>query len=269
MTTIAHISDLHFGAVVPDLAEGIILDLEAEQPDLVVVSGDLTQRARKSQFVAARSFLDRLSFPKLVVPGNHDIPLFDVFRRFLKPLARFREYINDDVNPFCRLDADIAVYGINTARSLTWKSGRISIKQMRELEQTVCPLPDDIFKVVVTHHPFIPPPDDDGIQLVGRSAETLTILEKCEVDLLLAGHLHQGYSGDVRPYYPKTRHSILVVQAGTAISRRNRRHPNGYNLIKLEPENIMIQVRQWNENRFTIALADTYEKKDREWIKSI
>ena len=267
MKTIAHISDLHFGTVEPELVEGLTEDLLEVNPDLLVVSGDLTQRARIRQFTAAKSFLEKLPFPKLIVPGNHDVPLFDIFRRFLSPLTRYKKYISEDLNPFYTNDRGFAIYGINTARSFTWKEGRISVEQMKELERKICPLPDSMFKIVVTHHPFIPPPDDDGIKLVGRSSRALVILDKCDVDLLLAGHLHQGYSGDVRRYYPKTNSSIVVVQASTAISNRIREQPNGYNLLTVEPGKIFIQVREWNGERFTQALEITYVKENKEWHK--
>src|ERR1700722_10258980 len=119
MRTIAHISDLHFGSEDPRLAEGLLADLAEVRPALVAVSGDLTQRARRGQFAAARAVLSRIPFPQLVVPGNHDIPFYDLGRRFLRPLNRFRRYITHDLNPTFA-DEEMLVVGINTARSATW-----------------------------------------------------------------------------------------------------------------------------------------------------
>ena len=140
MTTLAHISDLHFGAESPEVVEGLVEDLASIEPSLLVVSGDLTQRARRKEFAAARLFLDRIPSLRLVVPGNHDIPLFDLVRRFASPLARFRRYIDPDVDPFFSTDT-VAVLGMNTARSNTWKDGRVSgtgmsIGIQRERNQT-------------------------------------------------------------------------------------------------------------------------------------
>src|SRR5215204_5310780 len=129
MRKIAHISDLHFGAADPLVAELLAEAIESIRPDLVVVSGDLTQRARKSQFLEARSFLDRLSFPQLIVPGNHDVPLYNVFDRFVNPLENYQRYITPDLEPF-HSDDEIAVAGVNTSRSLTIKGGRISGSQI-------------------------------------------------------------------------------------------------------------------------------------------
>ena len=124
MRTIIHLSDLHFGRVDQTLL-GPLRDLiHSIAPNVVVISGDLTQRAKSEQFEEARAFLDTLPGPQIVVPGNHDISLYNVFRRFVKPLARYKRYITDELEPVF-IDDEIAVVGVNTARSLTIKDGRI------------------------------------------------------------------------------------------------------------------------------------------------
>jgi 3',5'-cyclic AMP phosphodiesterase CpdA len=267
--TIAHISDLHFGREDPVVAEGLVADLQRLRPDLVVNSGDFTQRARWRQFRAAAAFQQRLPQPQINIPGNHDIPLFDVARRFLRPLARYQRYITPEMFPRYA-DDELLVLGLNTARSLTWKSGRISTEQIREMERVLADFPDSIFKVVVSHHPFIPPPGEDaaGVDLVGRAARALEVIERCGVDLLLAGHLHHGYTGDVRTFYPSTRRSIIVVQAGTAISRRMRHEPNGYNLIRLDRERIEVTVRRWDGAVFAEVSRIVFVLEDGRWHPS-
>ena len=199
MKKIAHISDLHFGRVNESVAAGLLHDITRIGPDLIVVSGDLTQRARRAEFEKARAFLDQMHFPKLVVPGNHDIPLYDIIRRFLVPLKRYEEIITSGMMPLY-LDNEIAVLGINTARSFTWKEGRISTEQIAEMKEKLCSLSPDLLKIVVTHHPFIPPPGSAGVQIVGRALRALDIIDECAIDLLLAGHLHDAYSSDIRTY---------------------------------------------------------------------
>ncbi|MGZ8920879.1 MAG: metallophosphoesterase family protein [Limisphaerales bacterium] len=266
MRCIAQISDLHFGTEDPAIAAGLKEDLRSQNPSLIAVSGDLTQRGRSAQFRAAKKFLDELPQPQVVVPGNHDVPLYDVFRRFLSPLGRYRRIISNEVNP-CYEDSEIILLGINTARSLTWKSGRISMGQIEQIRRTMAGGQGEKFKILMTHHPFIPPPGDpvNAIDLIGRAAIALPVLDECGVDLLLAGHLHHGYSGDVRTYYPATSRSIIVVQAGTAISRRIRTEPNGYNLLRLDRTTIEVEVRRWNGTAFVKEKRAVYRLKDKAW----
>jgi len=115
MRKLAHISDLHFGRIDEAVVEALLADLRSLGPDLIVVSGDLTQRGHRHQFQAARAFLDRFEAPYLVVPGNHDIPGVNMLARFAAPFARYQRYIERDMRPL-HLDAEIAVLGLNTAR---------------------------------------------------------------------------------------------------------------------------------------------------------
>lgn len=263
---IAHISDLHFGKEDPEVAEGLVKDLQKCRPDLLVNSGDFTQRARRSQYRSAAEFMQRLPQPQLSVPGNHDIPLFDLCRRFLSPLTRYKRYITSELFPLYK-NENVTVLGINTARSLTWKSGRISLNQIQTMEELLSAIPKGHFKIVVTHHPFIPPPgqEETGIDLVGRAARALNVFERYEVGLLLAGHLHHGYTGDIRTFYPSSTRSIVVAQAGTAISNRVREEPNGYNLIQLKGNCFDVTVRRWNGKRFTKADTIRFIKENGKW----
>jgi len=268
MTTLAHISDLHFGAESPEVVEGLLEDIVSVEPSLVAVSGDLTQRARRKEFAAARRFLDRIPFPRLVVPGNHDIPLFDLVTRFARPLARFRRYIHEDVDPFFSTDA-VAVLGMNTARSNTWKDGRVSAAQIDDLRRRLCPLPPHVAKVLVTHHPFLPPPGDLSPPLVGRAAEALRVAEACGVDLVLAGHLHRGYTGDIRTHHVGIRRAILVAQAGTATSHRVRNEANSYNVIRLSPQRLGFSLRVWDDKGFREARFVEYVKSGSDWLATL
>jgi 3',5'-cyclic AMP phosphodiesterase CpdA len=267
MRTIAHISDLHFGTEIAEVAEGLRADLTANPPSLVVVSGDLTQRARSGQFALAKAYLATLPQPQLVIPGNHDVPLYDVFRRFLAPLTRYRRYISDELDPVYD-DGELCVVGINTARSLTWQNGRISLEQIDTLRERLA-ASRALHKVVVTHHPFIPPPASDsrqgGIDLVGRATRAMQVLDACQVDLLLAGHLHHGYSGDTRTQYPAAHRAIIAAQAGTAISGRIRGDPNGYNRITLDGDLLAIEMRAWRDGKFATLRVTEYFRGAQGW----
>jgi 3',5'-cyclic AMP phosphodiesterase CpdA len=199
------------------------------------------------------------------VPGNHDIPLINVVARFLGPLRGYRRFIADDAEPFLH-DEEVAVMGVNTARPGKWKDGRVSLEQIERIRAGFGPIPERVFKVIVTHHPFIPSPGEREHALVERGFEALQAAERSGVDLLLAGHLHVGFTGDVRPHYLSIRRSMLVAQAGTATSVRHRGEPNTYNWIVVDPPHLAIEVRSFASGAFETRLVTRYVKRDDEWV---
>jgi 3',5'-cyclic AMP phosphodiesterase CpdA len=256
MRTIVHLSDIHFGRVDPLLVQPLIKAVNRSNPDLVAVSGDLTQRARSHQFKEAREFLDALPRPQIVVPGNHDVPLYNIFARFLEPLAKYRRHINDDLRPFYH-DDEIAVLGVNTARSLTIKGGRINEEQIEWMRDRLCPLGDRLVKVVVTHHPFDLPEGHDERNLVGRARLAMEGLASCGADLFLAGHLHVSHTTHSASRYKIKGHSALVVQAGTAASTRGRGEANSFNVIRVARPHITVERFDWQPGHADFLLAST------------
>jgi 3',5'-cyclic AMP phosphodiesterase CpdA len=262
MLRIVHLSDLHFGAVRSALARSLPAVVSELCPRLVVVSGDLTQRARSSQFKAAARFLDRLDFPKVVVPGNHDIPLWNVAHRFFTPLARYRKYIGSDPEPVYR-DDDLFVAGVTTARSSTRKSGRISHEQIERLQARLGTIPSHVFKAVVMHHPLAPSEEHEGIPIVGRADMALEVLTREAVDVVFAGHVHHGFTCRTAEKDKGPRHSVLVVQGGSAISRRTRGYPNGFNLLEIEGEQIDLTPYEWSQTEQRFAATDPARFRNR------
>ncbi|MDQ2989831.1 MAG: metallophosphoesterase, partial [Pseudomonadota bacterium] len=200
MRTIVHLSDLHFGRVDDALLAPLRALIERVAPDVLVVSGDLTQRAKSEEFEAARAYLDTLPGPQVIVPGNHDISFYNVFRRFAQPLERYQRYITDDLEP-SHIDDEIAVLGMNTARSLTFKDGRVNHEQVRKVCAQFEAMDKDIVRIVVTHHPFDLPPSADQGDLVDRAHMAMKEFAKCGVDLLLSGHLHMSHADSTEARY--------------------------------------------------------------------
>lgn len=268
MRTIVHLSDLHFGRVNASLLEPLKTVVREIEPDLVAVSGDLTQRARSHQFQQARSFLDELPKPQIVVPGNHDIPLHNVFARFLEPLTKYKRYITNDLQPTYE-DREVAIVGVNTARSLVFKGGRINQTQVGRLREKFCSLEDDVVKVVVTHHPFDLPEGHDEGDLVGRARMAMTSLADCGADLFLAGHLHVSHTGHTQRYKIRG-YSALVVQAGTATSTRERGEANSFNVLRIAHPSIVVERFAWKSSTaaFVVSTVDRFHHTDDGWISS-
>jgi len=268
MRTLVHLSDLHFGRVDTQLVDPLIKTIEEIGPNLVAVSGDLTQRARSWQFREARAFLDRLPQPQIVVPGNHDVPLHNLLARFFQPLNKYRRYITDELQPV-HADEEIVVVGVNTARSLTIKGGRINESQVANLRETFCALSDDVVKTVVTHHPFDLPEGHDERDLVGRARMAMNLLAECGADLFLAGHLHVGHTGHTAKRYNIRGHSALVVQAGTATSTRERGEANSFNVIRTDHPHITVERMTWEPatGSFAVAGKEEFRHSPDGWIR--
>ena len=256
MRTLVHLSDLHFGRVDPALLDPLRNLVREIAPDVVVISGDLTQRAKSEEFEAARAYLDTLPGPQIVVPGNHDISLYNVFRRFVQPLDRYKRYITEDLDPVY-IDDEIAVLGVNTARSLTWKDGRVNKEQVEKIRETLASLPPEVLRVVVTHHPFDLPEGCTDDDLVDRAHMAMDAFADVGVDLLMAGHLHKSHAGNTQARYKISEYAALVVQAGTATSTRGRGEVNSFNVIRAESRKIEVDRYGWDTVHCQFQLLNT------------
>ena len=255
MASIAHLSDLHFGCHDPVVVAGLEQLLFERRPDLVAISGDFTQRARTSQFQLACRFIARIEdagLKVLAVPGNHDVPLYDILRRFVRPLHRYRRYISDDLCPWWEND-ELAMLGINTARSMTIKDGSISHDQLRRIREAFDAGTRGKLRILVTHHPLLAMPiGEDGKAEggVNRSNHALAAAAEANVDLLLAGHFHRSFSRSARDLVANVG-PALVVQAGTATSTRLRGGEcQSFNWIEAHRDGIQIWVNSWQDGAF-------------------
>jgi 3',5'-cyclic AMP phosphodiesterase CpdA len=268
MRTIAHLSDIHFGRADERVVERLAAAVTGLAPDLVAISGDLTQRARSAEFERARAFLTALPSPWLVVPGNHDVPFFNVAARFLWPLNRYTRYISPDLGPVHQ-DEEMIVVGVNTARSWAWGEGRINEAQVDEIVRRLDDARPAQTRIVVTHHPFDLPPGVHEKRLLGRAKMAMQKLAGAGADLFLAGHLHVSHIGHSAERYRIEGHSALVVQAGT-VSMRSRGEAPSFNVLRIERPLITIERLVWDDlqGAFAATAAGMFRHSHEGWKSS-
>ena len=228
MSTVLHLSDTHFGTERPAVVEALVALAARQRPDLVILSGDITQRARPAQFRAARAFVDRLGAPVLAIAGNHDIALFDLWARIVRPYAGFCAAFGDALAPV-HVAPDLLVVGVNTTRARRHRHGEVSPSQIEQVARLLATADDRKLRVVVVHHPVaVPQAGERANRLRGHEA-AVQVWAAAGADLVLGGHIHLPF---VMPLQGPAR-SLWVVQAGTAVSTRTRPGvPNSVNLLR-------------------------------------
>ena len=240
---ILHVSDLHFGKPYhPEVGEALQRIAPTLEPDLIVASGDFTQRAKVAEYQAAREFLDRFPpKPLVVVPGNHDVPLYRIWERLTRPMDNYREFISHDLNPTYDLDGAFVVGLDTTSPHVTISRGRITSDQVAYALDQFAQADAEDLKILVVHHHFVDAPDalrDRGM-LGGEQAMARFI--EAGVDLILGGHLHRAYIGNSLDFFfegPRDR-GVILVQSGTTTSRRGRgreKEKNSFNVLDVHEE---------------------------------
>ena len=256
MRTLVHLSDLHFGRVDSTVADALSALLGRLNPNVVAVSGDFTQRARQSQFRQARAFLDSLPRPQVVVPGNHDIPLYNLVARAFSPLGGYKRHITSDLQPV-HTDAELAVLGMNTTQPKSHKGGAVNYDDLQRVCGVLGGLGDDVVKVVVGHHPF----DDTG---------AVERMVTAGADVFLTGHLHVTYAGHTAERYDVGGRSAIVVEAGTATSTRMRGEANAFNLLTINRDQVVVESYGWQPTQNTFAVGDVtrFERSSNGWASA-
>lgn len=238
MTTLLHISDTHFGTEQPPVIEALVALAAARRPDVLVFSGDVTQRARPAQFDAARRFCDRLRIPHLLaLPGNHDVPLYNLAARLWRPFGGYQRVFGLHLEPVLDLPG-VLVIGVNTTRASRHKDGEVSAAQVDRVCRRLRGARADQLRVVVTHQPAaVVRPHDVPDRLHG-GPRALAAWRDAGADLVLGGHIHLPYVVESSAALDAVHAAdpgcpLWCVQAGTAVSSRVRHGTcNSVNLIE-------------------------------------
>ena len=253
MTVLLQISDPHFGTEQAPVVEALVALARQQRPDLLVLSGDITQRARPAQFQAARAFMVRLGAPVLAVPGNHDLPLFDLWTRLRRPYARHIAAFGIDLEPV-HCSPDLLVVCVNTTRVWRHKHGEVSAHQIDHVARTLAGAGAALLRVVVVHQPVAVTRTEDVPNRLRGHAAALQRWAAAGADLVMGGHIHLPYvmalHGLARPMW--------AVQAGTAVSSRVRRDvPNSVNLLRwgAEAGKGRCLIEQWDFSDEHLAFA--------------
>lgn len=243
------------------MLEALDASLSQFAPHLVIVTGDLTQRAHASQFRRAREFLDGLSFPRLVVPGNHDIaPLYRPLQRVLWPYARYQRFITRELDPVWH-DEELLVLGLSSVRRWRWKDGALSTSQLDGLVTAAQRHPGRL-RILAAHHPVVRASTTRPTRRLSRDDPLSSALGAADIGICLSGHLHKSYSG------LHELGSVLAVHASTATSTRLRGQANAYNQLSIDGDAVRIDAIAWNGSGFACLTSDGYERVGRIWRRS-
>jgi 3',5'-cyclic AMP phosphodiesterase CpdA len=260
---IVHLSDLHFGREDVTVVEALHQRLTAIDPLVIAISGDLTQRARRNQFRRARAFLDALPAPYLVVPGNHDVPLFNLFARLFDPLGGYHRHISSDTAPVYA-HPRVLIVGMDTTRPSSVKDARVAASAVAHVCEAVGRVDNDVVKILVAHHPF----GDRAPEAGGTGDGTmhaLRTLADAGVDVFLTGHLHVSAAVHSASRYRLGGRSALLVEAGTATSTRLREATNAFNVLHVTTGSITVERHDWGPAGFEVADTQRFMRTAAGW----
>jgi 3',5'-cyclic AMP phosphodiesterase CpdA len=258
MRAALHISDPHFGTERPRVVKALERLAHAQAPSLVILSGDITQRARKVEFTAAGAFMDRLAVPsRLVIAGNHDIPLFDLASRIFRPYARYARIFGSELEPVHET-SELLVIGVRTTRRYRHIEGEVSARQIERVAQRLRRADKEQLRIVVTHQPVYVTHAEDKAHLLRGHGRAIRQWAQAGVDLILGGHIHRPFICGLHDSLADMRLRVWVLQAGTAVSTRIRHDSNNsVNLIRYGFEGMLRRciAERWDYDDATDEFA--------------
>ncbi|AUZ85260.1 metallophosphoesterase family protein [Methylophaga nitratireducenticrescens] len=263
MKRILHISDLHFGRLIPKVMSVLNQKITELSPERVIISGDLTQRAKTSEFIQAANFLDGLLPPYLITPGNHDLSTFRLHERFLYPWKKWQQFITADLEPTIATEA-YKIIGINTARrvgySTDWSRGRINARQIKRIQDFFTTASPQQIRILVAHHPFWLPTGHQHRGLIGGAETAIQQFQQNGPDIILSGHVHLDYC--------HVHGGIIISHAGTTTSDRLLSgYPNSFNLLEVDPDKILVSRYHWSGNDFAYLTRQLFIKQTDGWYE--
>jgi 3',5'-cyclic AMP phosphodiesterase CpdA len=260
---LAHISDLHWGkGWLPGAADALYTHFRSESPDLILVSGDLSQRAKAREFLPARRFFDELGLPWMAVPGNHDVPLYPVHLRLFAPTFRYRKYFHADLDPEFT-DPEIAAFGLCSAQGLTTTEGRLTRAQIARLERRLLRTSPSQFTVLVVHHPLVHADPTDRDRTLWGAPLLIQLLARLKVDLIVSGHYHHRMMVNLRDHYPALPRPVRQIFSPTTLSVRGRkkdRHTQGFHFIEVGDKEFSIATLCYENGKFVEKEARTFQR---------
>lgn len=263
---IVHLTDLHFGFHHPELVQPLADAVNATVPAQIVITGDLAHRARDDHFDMVRDFLRRLQAPVMCVPGNHDVPLYNVPGRISQPYAAYRQAVTGPREPIVDLPG-ARIVGLNSIARLYWRQGRAWPHRISRVVAALQAAPPGALRVVAVHHPFAQPADATKALMIG-AAEGLARLAEAGCDMILSGHLHDWAVGpfdDADPGPP----GILQLHGGSALCRRATDPVTEFMLIDIAQPLLRVtrHLCPTGDDKFTAEPTLTYRRADGRWLR--
>ncbi len=247
MTVILHISDLHLGTEQEPVVRALRRLTAELRPELLVVSGDITQRARSTQFARAAELVRQLSVPHvLTIAGNHDLPLFNLPARALTPYAGYSRFFGDQLEPRFEAD-DCLVLAVKTTRRYRHVQGELSAEQRERVAAELRRASPRQLRVVVLHQPIAVPRASEEHNVVRGRDAAMPAWADAGADLILSGHIHLPFIMPLHEWFTLAR-PLWAVSAGTAISSRIRHEAgNSLNIIRTQATSPRAcVVEQWD-----------------------